>query len=102
FFFCSRCRHTRSSRDWSSDVCSPDLAEIDGRLEQEATTGGVTDPQALQERLAELLAEVARPDEDPTIDLRHGPTVIMVCGINGKIGRASSRDRVSIRRILVT
>src|SRR5690349_22935217 len=27
FFFSSRRRHTRSLRDWSSDVCSSDLAE---------------------------------------------------------------------------
>src|SRR5216683_5313543 len=26
FFFSSRRRHTRSDRDWSSDVCSSDLA----------------------------------------------------------------------------
>src|SRR5690625_1414035 len=28
FFFSSRRRHTRWPRDWSSDVCSSDLAEI--------------------------------------------------------------------------
>src|SRR5687768_18075481 len=28
FFFSSRRRHTRCSRDWSSDVCSSDLADI--------------------------------------------------------------------------
>src|SRR5206468_7520178 len=27
FFFSSRRRHTRSDRDWSSDVCSSDLSE---------------------------------------------------------------------------
>src|SRR2546421_8843376 len=27
FFFSSRRRHTRSDRDWSSDVCSSDLKE---------------------------------------------------------------------------
>src|SRR5690349_25178459 len=27
FFFSSRRRHTRSLRDWSSDVCSSDLSE---------------------------------------------------------------------------
>src|SRR5690606_40521648 len=27
FFFSSRRRHTRFSRDWSSDVCSSDLAQ---------------------------------------------------------------------------
>src|SRR2546422_6228120 len=29
FFFSSRRRHTRCSRDWSSDVCSSDLGEED-------------------------------------------------------------------------
>src|SRR5699024_11983801 len=28
FFFSSRRRHTRSKRDWSSDVCSSDLASF--------------------------------------------------------------------------
>src|SRR2546422_3621759 len=35
FFFSSRRRHTRCSRDWSSDVCSSDLGET-GRVVQEA------------------------------------------------------------------
>src|SRR5256884_6385838 len=30
FFFSSRRRHTRCSRDWSSDVCSSDLKESTG------------------------------------------------------------------------
>src|SRR5207247_3626294 len=28
FFFSSRRRHTRSTRDWSSDVCSSDLSSL--------------------------------------------------------------------------
>src|SRR5690349_24027993 len=32
FFFSSRRRHTRSLRDWSSDVCSSDLIEATGAL----------------------------------------------------------------------
>src|SRR6266511_3762001 len=28
FFFSSRRRHTRFSRDWSSDVCSSDLIDV--------------------------------------------------------------------------
>src|SRR5699024_11266780 len=36
FFFSSRRRHTRSKRDWSSDVCSSDLVcfvgELDGQI----------------------------------------------------------------------
>src|SRR5690606_4200861 len=31
FFFSSRRRHTRFSRDWSSDVCSSDLYPLRGR-----------------------------------------------------------------------
>src|SRR5699024_11605627 len=31
FFFSSRRRHTRSKRDWSSDVCSSDLLTSDGQ-----------------------------------------------------------------------
>src|SRR5437868_8997571 len=30
FFFSSRRRHTRSKRDWSSDVCSSDLYAVHG------------------------------------------------------------------------
>src|SRR2546429_9235865 len=32
FFFSSRRRHTRCSRDWSSDVCSSDLDRLEERL----------------------------------------------------------------------
>src|SRR2546422_6998750 len=32
FFFSSRRRHTRCSRDWSSDVCSSDLSPMATRL----------------------------------------------------------------------
>src|SRR6266496_1400831 len=38
FFFSSRRRHTRSLRDWSSDVCSSDL---DQRVEQPGDPGRV-------------------------------------------------------------
>src|SRR6266536_1949479 len=33
FFFSSRRRHTRSTRDWSSDVCSSDLLSAGVRLD---------------------------------------------------------------------
>src|SRR5256884_8312201 len=39
FFFSSRRRHTRCSRDWSSDECSSDLLKTG----QDADLGGVTD-----------------------------------------------------------
>src|SRR6266496_4913460 len=39
FFFSSRRRHTRSLRDWSSDVCSSDLTK-DARLAEGKALGG--------------------------------------------------------------
>src|SRR5690606_40134390 len=47
FFFSSRGRHTRFSRDWSSDVCSSDLAVVrvtfSGEVDPASvTTGSVT------------------------------------------------------------
>src|SRR5690606_40044467 len=40
FFFSSRRRHTRFSRDWSSDVCSSDLAGA-GRVLSESSTAAM-------------------------------------------------------------
>src|SRR5216683_8368854 len=46
FFFSSRRRHTRSDRDWSSDVCSSDLSH-----EQEARDAiAMLEPLAAQSR----------------------------------------------------
>src|SRR5437868_9730007 len=42
FFFSSRRRHTRSKRDWSSDVCSSDLPRAGGRLCGETGRQGVS------------------------------------------------------------
>src|SRR3989440_7342622 len=58
FFFSSRRRHTRSDRDWSSDVCSSDLAraaEGMGALRRAAAAGTPFD-------LAILDAQM--PDQD--------------------------------------
>src|SRR5690606_40852180 len=51
FFFSSRRRHTRFSRDWSSDVCSSDLELVEQRqlLEQQGTALVQADAQFLQE-----------------------------------------------------
>src|SRR5699024_11821160 len=42
FFFASRRRHTRSKRDWSSDVCSSDLME--GNYHKATRQDGETEP----------------------------------------------------------
>src|SRR5256884_1855319 len=44
FFFSSRRRHTRCSRDWSSDVCSSDLGDPNG------TAAGALEPALAADR----------------------------------------------------
>jgi fused signal recognition particle receptor len=65
-----------------ADVGARTTAGVVGQLEQEATSGQVEGGPALQERLVELLAGIAKTGVD-TIDLRHEPTVIMAVGVNG-------------------
>src|SRR5690606_40045969 len=56
FFFSSRRRHTRFSRDWSSDVCSSDLGSaIMLRAEKE----GITSEQLIDNVRAEHTADFA-------------------------------------------
>src|SRR5690606_40718181 len=87
FFFSSRRRHTRFSRDWSSDVCSSDLGMTAHYL---ATSTFPLGPghralvHAAAGGVGQLLVQVAK--------LR-GATVY---GTVSKIGRASCRERVWI------
>src|SRR5437868_11467168 len=60
FFFSSRRRHTRSKRDWSSDVCSSDL--VNGRVE---SAGRTRTPHA--DAPSDVIGEGAEPT-----DARHG------------------------------
>src|SRR5699024_11261393 len=67
FFFSSRRRHTRSKRDWSSDVCSSDLPG-GGTAWRQAAAGG-------QRALGHLPVPAGRrerqiPDQDPAHRLR--------------------------------
>src|SRR2546421_9674157 len=87
FFFSSRRRHTRSDRDWSSDVCSSDLESIGifgelgyrrgiARLLEEFACAAVVDGK--QERalrlagaaaaLREALGARLPPDERPKLE----------------------------------
>src|SRR5699024_11774827 len=71
FFFSSRRRHTRSKRDWSSDVCSSDLvaraADVDPAPSRVfvASAGGVlADPTGpLHWPVTVVLAEDASEEE---------------------------------------
>src|SRR5438067_600343 len=70
FFFSSRRRHTRSKRDWSSDVCSSDLADhLHGG---DTTVAGDDQPGAQTARLGEPgrpeVVAVAQPVRDERVD----------------------------------
>src|SRR5438105_5087075 len=87
FFFSSRRRHTRSTRDWSSDVCSSDLCpdEIESPDYQQALT-------ILQE-------SAGKAADNPEIQFHLGMTAYMMgqtdlARVAFQIGRASCRERV--------
>src|SRR2546422_7221025 len=78
FFFSSRRRHTRCSRDWSSDVCSSDLADL-LRLEEE-----VAEPSFALDLQHDRLAALAILDGAPEVlDRFDGQAVQRVDGIAG-------------------
>jgi fused signal recognition particle receptor len=65
-----------------ADVGARTTADVVRRLEAEVDAGSVRGADAVRERLVELLAEVAGPD-DARIDLSSRPAVVMVVGVNG-------------------
>src|SRR5690606_40250275 len=87
FFFSSRRRHTRFSRDWSSDVCSSDLALV-GTLRM-----GAADSFALT-HLSALLARIASKHPAAHVEL----DVDFSANLDRKL-RAAELDRSEERRV---
>src|SRR5260221_1474106 len=88
-FFSSRRRHTRSLCDWSSDVCSSDLADLKGKTLTEPSR---TDPITLTAR--KLMEMHGLKDGDVEIKYISGSRPRVDCLKSGEIGRASCRERV--------
>src|SRR5690606_41636659 len=86
FFFSSRRRHTRFSRDWSSDVCSSDLD--DGLCAAFLDLGH------------EVPAHLVSPH--PLERMGWGPVAAQADLHEVEIGRASCRERESITAIAVS
>src|SRR5256885_12189774 len=89
FFFSSRRRHTRLQGDWSSDVCSSDLA-VSAALKLNGTAYGLTQADA---------AVAASPNSWNFGTTAFGGTVTEYSanGLTGwQIGRASCRGRGEI------
>src|SRR5690606_39676632 len=99
-FFSSIRRHTRFSRDWSSDVCSSDLACRGERLARAAS--GPDWPIVAPPCQAESM----RPDSDTGEEVALSiasqviwPDILYAPFINVKIGRAACRERVYVARV---
>src|SRR5688500_20384266 len=80
FFFSSRRRHTRLQGDWSSDVCSSDLASP-----RVAPIAG----QSPKTMLVVMASAAAKPSTRRSSCAGATPARLA-----GKIGRASCRERV--------
>src|SRR2546421_7435468 len=76
FFFSSRRRHTRSDRDWSSDVCSSDLVRAAARPSGPPApvdlplTPGVQDEASVQVALMVELLRGRTPERFELLDKR--------------------------------
>src|SRR5204862_5542660 len=88
FFFSSRRRHTRSLRDWSSDVCSSDLLLLD--LEHHLTRARPVRRGAPRRHAQDITPIVRRRTRGRETVPRYEEAV----GHRPKIGRASCRERV--------
>src|SRR5205809_3282261 len=81
FFFSSRRRHTRCSRDWSSDVCSSDLTNSSRR-------SSITQSVA-PERFAFSTSPVSSPAPCPTSAAKHTTRAPYCSRSHGTIDRKS-------------
>src|SRR5207249_8625684 len=63
FFFSSRRRHTRSKRDWSSDVCSSDLHAGVGNEEPGLGDHAIAVEQEIEVERARRIGKFARAAE---------------------------------------
>src|SRR2546429_3980903 len=85
FFFSSRRRHTRCSRDWSSDVCSSDLGTTPRCSPRDRTPRSIGPVAADSLRLA---PRFVWPSRSAPVSFAADPPT------KSEIGRASCRERV--------
>src|SRR5699024_11964218 len=91
-FLSRRRRHTRSKRDWSSDVCSSDLGRerglaLSGRLDVEVDRAGKTYAMSFRRGQAGVFDDDGEPDPEAPFTPADGPAELRVV----EIGRASWR-----------
>src|SRR2546422_8350222 len=87
FFFSSRRRHTRCSRDWSSDVCSSDLNDAGVANRVGAELRALVRPA--EDRVVTVGAEGARSDVESDIFGDHAQHELAAYGESEqRLGRA--------------
>src|SRR5690606_41191198 len=91
FFFSSRRRHTRFSRDWSSDVCSSDLEAAANRDR----------PSEIQPFLRKHFEQIAMAKVATSALMAQEmgylpPEAVIVMNDARQIGRASCREREEV------
>src|SRR2546422_5745368 len=94
FFFSSRRRHTRCSRDWSSDVCSSDL--VDTRL-WVTSVGPRRATGVLRVEGSNVVIDIPQPGLHNLENAAAATLVALELGVDPlkvEIGRASCRERV--------
>src|SRR5690606_39916884 len=94
FFFSGRSRHTRFSRDWSSDVCSSDLSY---GLDVTIVPGGPNVNNRIMLLSKKLDFDIAANNLQSLDAVANKVPVVAVAAIFQKIGRASCRDRAGPR-----
>src|SRR5690606_39590404 len=99
FFFSSRRRHTRFSRDWSSDVCSSDLTYLSNNVV--IATGFYDIPNKMNVP-GEDLNKVSHYYKDPHFYSSQKVAVIGASNSAIEIGRASCRERGKRTEVAVT
>src|SRR5699024_12089090 len=99
FVFASRRRHTRSKRDWSSDVCSSDLKQ-DSRVFDVPAVKGRMAASSYAVKPGDALSAVFEPGQfaQQAYSLAvHGPNGFQ--RVAREIGRASCREGVELSGI---
>src|SRR5204863_2356045 len=82
FFFSSRRRHTRSLRDWSSDVCSSDLIHNEPGSHRVKAT--------LEELVKTMLAQLLNQSDEDRAFVKYDASDKFVLLINN-LGRSEER-----------
>src|SRR5690606_39949602 len=98
FFFSSRRRHTRFSRDWSSDVCSSDLSPTTPDLQSlrvQDDHAARVNAQLLEIQIAQELREARRSSADllPSPETVEQPAVRFPRSEERRVGKESRSRR---------